>query len=206
MLDKLYQIPLIWYEVLVTEVNKNKDWIQRDRIKLLMDRANQNILMSIRKMTDNEIYRLGIEDLASKLGTKGVHRFLNLCGPCKGDYTVERYEWLDDFPDIDTIIEEIQQAREAEQSTQITTTIQTDSSRNKNPSALHIQKMTDMELHEAGLRILVEKLTIAGMPRFIQLCSQETGIYAIEPNKLSELDIEGIIHEATGKEYQRKYR
>ena len=40
----------------------------------------------------------------------------------------------------------------------------------------------------------------------IQLCSQETGIYAIEPNKLSELDIEGIIHEATGKEYQRKYR
>ena len=157
------------------------------------------------KMTDNEVYRLGIEALASKLGTKGVHRFLNLCDPCKGDYTVERHEWLDDFPDIDTIIEEIQQAREAEQSTQITTTIQTDSSRNKNPSALHIPKMTDMELHEAGLRILVEKLTIAGMPRFIQLCSQETGIYAIEPNKLSELDIEGIIHEATGKEYQRKY-
>ena len=154
--------------------------------------------MSIRKMTDNEIYRLGIETLASKLGTKGVHRFLNLCGPCKGDYTVERHEWLDDFPDIDTIIEEIQQAREAEQSTQITTTIQTDSS-------LHIQKMTDMELHEVGLRILVEKLSIAGMPRFIQLCSQETGIYAIEPNKFSELDIEGIIHEATGKEYQRKY-
>ena len=192
-------------EVLVTEVNKNKDWIQRDRIKLLMDRANQNILMSIRKMTDNEIYRLGIEVLASKLGTEGVHRFLNLCGPCKGDYTVERHEWLDDFPDINTIIEEGQQAREAEQSTQITTTIQTDSSRNKNPSALHIPKMTGMELHEAGLRILVEKLTIAGMPRFIQLCSQETGIYAIEPNKLSELDIEGIIHEATGKEYQRKY-
>ena len=154
--------------------------------------------MSIRKMSDSEVYRLGIETLASKLGTKGVHRFLNLCGPCTGDYVVDRHEWLDDIPDVDAIVDEIQREREREHIYgKITSMRQTVYNHNKEMMSEQVQKMTDMELHELGLSILVDKLTIAGMPRFIRLCAQQTGIYAIDPQKLSDLDIEGIIQEAT---------
>ncbi len=38
---------------------------------------------------------------------------------------------------------------------------------------MSMKKMTDMELHKVALSILVEKLSIAGMPRFVRLCSQK---------------------------------
>ncbi len=152
--------------------------------------------MSIEKMTDFEVYRLGIETLAGKLGTKGVHRFLSLCGPCTGDYTVDRHEWIDDISELDTIVEEIQQERERKSTYgKITAMRRTSYDYNKEMISQQIHKMTDKEIHALGLSILIEKLSIAGMPRFIRLCSQQTGIYAIDPQKLSGLDIEGIIQE-----------
>lgn len=160
--------------------------------------------MNIREMTDSELYRLGIEVLASKLGTVGVHRFLNLCQPCTGDYSVERHEWLDNLPDMDTLIEQIRQAsKDAEAERNRISKLKTYISKNGKPLATRIQKISDEDLHKLGLEALVDKLSIAGMPRFIRLCSQETGIYAIEPHKLPGLDIEGIIQEAIRKKHPR---
>lgn len=53
--------------------------------------------MNALKMTDSELYKLGIEVLTTKLGKVGVSRFLtiNMHAPCTGDYTNERHEWLD---------------------------------------------------------------------------------------------------------------
>ena len=71
--------------------------------------------MDILKITDDEVYQLGIEALANKLGIAGVPRFLKQIQPCTGDYTVERHEWQDNLPDIDTLVEQIRQAsKEAE--------------------------------------------------------------------------------------------
>jgi len=54
----------------------------------------------------------GIEVLTTKLGKAGASRFLiiNMQAPCRGDYSVERHEWLDNLPDMDTLVEQIRQA------------------------------------------------------------------------------------------------
>ena len=154
--------------------------------------------MDVLKMTDNKIYKLGIEALAGKLGVAGVSRFLKQVPPCTGDYVVERHKWLDNLPDMDTLIEQIRQAsKEAEAEEKRISKLKTYIFKNGKPLVTRIQEISDEDLYQLGLEALVDKLSIAGMPRFIRLCAQETGIYAIEPHKLPGLDIEGIIHEAT---------
>ena len=156
--------------------------------------------MDVLKMTDNEIYKLGIEALAGKLGVAGVSRFLKQVPPCTGDYVVERREWLDNLPDMDmdTLIEQIRQAsKEAEADRKRISKLKTYVLKNGKPLVTRIQEISDEDLYRLGLEALVDKLSIAGMPRFIRLCAQKTGIYAIEPHKLPGLDIEGIIHETT---------
>ena len=163
--------------------------------------------MNVLKMTDNEVYQLGIEALAAKLGVAGVSRFLKQIQPLTGDYSVERHEWLDNLPDMDTLIEQIRQAsKEAEADRNRISKLKTYISKNGKPLATRIQKISDEDLHKLGLEALVDKLSIAGMPRFIRLCSQKTGIYAIEPHKLPGLDIEGIIQEAIRKKHPRSDR
>ena len=162
--------------------------------------------MSILKMTDSELYDLGIEALTTKLGKVGASRFLiiNMQAPCTGDYSVERHEWLDNLPDIDTLVEQIRQAgKDAEAERKRISKLKTYVSKNGKPLATRIRQISDEDLHKLGLEALVDKLSIAGMPRFIRLCSQKTGIYAIEPHKLPGLDIEGIIQEAIHKKHTR---
>ena len=150
--------------------------------------------MKALKLTDNELYELGIEVLTTTLGPVGVFRFMiiNMRAPITGDYSVERHQWLDKI-DMEDVLKEIKemQEEEAKQTTRYR------KSNNGKSLALCVPEMTDTELYQAGLEALVDKLTIAGMPRFIRLCAQQTGIYAIDPQKLSDLDIEGIIQEAT---------
>jgi hypothetical protein len=68
--------------------------------------------MSIEKpMTLEEIRRAGLEALRRELGLVGMIRFLQLFETGRGDYSVERHEWLDQL-DLDSIVEEIQRRRE----------------------------------------------------------------------------------------------
>ena len=143
-------------------------------------------------MTDSELYKLGIEALTTKLGKVGASRFLtiNMLAPCTGDYSVERHKWLDDLPDIDTLVEQIHQAnKEAEAEQNRISKLKTYISRNGKPLVTRIREISDEDLYKLGLEALVDKLSIAGMPRFIRLCAPGTGPYAIDKYKPPELDI-----------------
>lgn len=145
--------------------------------------------MKILKMTDNEVYQLGIEALAAKLGVAGVPRFLKQIQPLTGDYSVERHKWLDNLPDMDTLIEQIRQAsKDAEAERNRISKLKTYIFKNGKPLAARIQKISDEDLHRLGVEALVNKLSIAGMPRFIRLCAPGTGPYAIDKHKPPKLD------------------
>ena len=148
--------------------------------------------MNIRKITDNEVYKLGIEALAGKLGKAGASRFLiiNMQAPCTGDYSIERHEWLDNLPDMDTLIEQIRQAsKDAEAERNRISKLKTYVSKNGKPLAKRIRQISDEDLYKLGLEALVDKLSIAGMPRFIRLCAPGTGPYAIDKHKPPKLDL-----------------
>ena len=149
--------------------------------------------MDVLKMTDNEVYKLGIEALAVKLGVAGVSRFLRQIEPLTGDYSIERHEWLDNLPDMDTLIEQIRQAgKDAEAERNRISKLKAYVSKNGKPLTARIQKIPDEDLYKLGLEALVDKLSIAGMPRFIRLCAPGTGPYAIDKHKPSKLDLGSI--------------
>ena len=54
-------------EALIYEVNNNPNWIQRDRMKLQMDTANENVLMGvIEKVRSNDLEALGFKHLDAR--------------------------------------------------------------------------------------------------------------------------------------------
>jgi len=59
--------------------------------------------------TLNEIRKMGIDALAKALGPIGMVRFIQSFDLGKGDYTKERFQWLDQ--DMDEIINEIERKR-----------------------------------------------------------------------------------------------
>ena len=67
--------------------------------------------MNTRNLTANQIHELGIEALMSKLGAAGMIRFLNQYETGKGNYSVDRDQWLT-VPDVETLANQIQGARE----------------------------------------------------------------------------------------------
>ena len=64
-------------------------------------------------MTLEEIREAGLKALLRELGPIGMVRFLQQFETGRGDYSVERHEWLDKF-DIDTIVKMIQEKRTKE--------------------------------------------------------------------------------------------
>ncbi len=163
--------------------------------------------MNILKMTDSELYDLGVEALTTKLGKAGASRFLiiNMHAPCTGDYSVERHEWQDNLPDIDTLVEQIQQASKEEKiERNRISKLKTYISKNGKPLATRIQEISDEDLYTLGLEALVGRLSIAGMPRFIRLCAPGTGPYAADNHKLPELDIVPITEEAKNEHPRNK--
>ena len=69
--------------------------------------------MDTRKMTDIEIYELGIELLIDKLGPAGMMRFFWQGDPGKGDYSVDRHKLP--HSDMETIVKEIQRSQVTKQ-------------------------------------------------------------------------------------------
>ena len=66
--------------------------------------------MSPQTMTANQIQQIGIEALLGKLGPVGMIRFLHQFESGKGDYSVDRHQWLT-VPDVETLVLSIRQAR-----------------------------------------------------------------------------------------------
>ena len=67
--------------------------------------------MSTLEMTDSELYEVGIAALTDKLGATEVPRFIQLCQPGTGDYSVDRHKLLANQPDIETLVKRIQKHR-----------------------------------------------------------------------------------------------
>ena len=67
--------------------------------------------MNTRNLTANQIHELGIEALVDKLGAAGMIRFLHQYETGKGNYSVDRHQWLT-VPDVETLASQIQGARE----------------------------------------------------------------------------------------------
>lgn len=71
--------------------------------------------MNALKMTANQIHELGIEALLNKLGPVGTIRFLHQYETGKGNYSVDRQQWLT-VPDVETLANQIQRARKDDSS------------------------------------------------------------------------------------------
>ena len=146
--------------------------------------------MNILKMTDSEVYHLGIEVLLAKLSTTGASRFLNLIEPRTGNYTLERHKWLDKI-DRETglnVIRKIQKAHEeAKAERNRISKLKTDISKNGKPQPTRVQEIADIDLYRLGLEFLTDKLGPGGMSRFLRLCEPGSGIYAVDRYKNPKL-------------------
>ena len=74
--------------------------------------------MNVLKMTANQIHELGIEALLHKLGPVGTIRFLHQYETGRGNYSVDRQEWLT-APDVETLVNQIQRSREDNSSSSV---------------------------------------------------------------------------------------
>ena len=172
--------------------------------------------MDVLKMTDSELYEIGFKVLTDKLGASEVPRFILKCQPGEGDYSVDRHKLLENQPDIDTIVKRIQDrrsTREAEERAR--------AKRFTAPQS-EIRKMTDIEIYEIGNQVLIEKLGVAGLIRFIWRCQELNGghpRYLIENRKDAEESIkfytagltlnprmvEGYVRRGNAYSYIREY-
>lgn len=117
--------------------------------------------MDVLKMTDPEIYELGIKELTEQLGAAYTKWFLQRCKPRDYDYTAERHKWLADDLDIPTIAKQIQQARAAQEKEEYIKAERAASWRNG------LLELTDIEIYELALKILSDRLDGYGLATFI---------------------------------------
>ena len=59
--------------------------------------------MNALKLTDEQLYELGLEALVDKLGTAGMIRFIHLFDTGTGDYTKDRHQWLANGKRLDNL-------------------------------------------------------------------------------------------------------
>ena len=138
--------------------------------------------------TDSEVYHLGIDALINNLGTTGASRFLNQIRPPAGNYTLERHKWLDNLPDIDTLAKQIRQVSKEFEAERIRISkLKADICENRKPQATFVQKITDDDLYRLGLELLIDKLGLGEMSRFLRLCAPGYGTYAVDRYKNSRL-------------------
>lgn len=118
--------------------------------------------MNVLEMTDLEIYKAAIAELTTQLGSAHTEQFLRQCKPNEYDYSVERHKWLDDEPDIGTIVARIRQ-REAEEKKEERIKAERVAAWRKG-----LLELTDIEIYEVGLKILIDKFDAYGYIRFFQ--------------------------------------
>lgn len=119
-------------------------------------------LLNILEMTDPEIYEAAIAELTTQLGTAYTTKFLQQCKPNEYDYSVERHKLLANQPDIGTIVKRIQQ-REVERKEEERIKAERVAEWRKG-----LLELTDIEIYEVGLKILIDKFDVYGYIRFFQ--------------------------------------
>ena len=131
--------------------------------------------MNVLQMTDLEIYEAAITELRTQLGHAYVAKFLQKCKPNESDYSVKRHKLLANQPDIDRIVERIWQG-EADQKKE---------ERSKAERVTAWQngslELTDIEIYELALKILIDKFDVYGFIRFFQQhFKQPDGVQSID--------------------------
>ena len=118
--------------------------------------------MNVLEMTDLEIYKTAITELTSQLGHVYTEKFLQQCKPNDYDYSIERHKILADQPDIDTIVERIYQREAARKEEERVKAERVAAWRNGSI------ELTDIEIHELAVKILIDKFYVYGFIRFFQ--------------------------------------
>ena len=118
--------------------------------------------MDVLRMTDIEIYQAVITELKAQLGVASTAKFLQQCKPNEYDYSLERHKLLANQPDIDTIAKRIQQ-REAEREAEERIKAERIAAWRKG-----LLELTDIEIYELALEILIDKFSVYGFIRFFQ--------------------------------------
>ena len=117
--------------------------------------------MDVLKMTDLEIYDLGIKELKEQIGPAYTERFLRQCKPSTYDYTAERHKLLANQPDIDTIVKRIEKRKVERKEEERIKAERVATWRDG------LLELTDLEIYELGLKVLAGSLGAYGLLRFI---------------------------------------
>lgn len=112
--------------------------------------------------TENELYEAGLKELMAQIGTAYMKRFLQQCKPNDYDYTAERHKWLDDDPNIPTMVKRIQE-RKIQQETEARVTGEKIEAWCKG-----LLELTDVEIYELGAKVLTDKLGVPGSIGFLR--------------------------------------
>lgn len=118
--------------------------------------------MNILEMTENELYEAGLKELMTQIGAAYTDLFLQQCKPNDYDYTAERHKWLDNDPDIPTMVKRIQE-RKTSQETEARVAAERIEAWRKG-----LLELTDIEIYELGAKILTDKLGVPGSIRFLR--------------------------------------
>ncbi len=117
--------------------------------------------MNILEMTEGELYKAGLEELIVQMGHTYTEQFLKLCKPNYYDYTDERHKWLDDDPDIPTMVNQIQERKTLQEAEKRIRAKRIDAWRKG------LLELTNIEICELGAKILTDKLGIPGSIAFM---------------------------------------
>ena len=118
--------------------------------------------MNILEMMDLELYEVGIKELTEQLGPTYTAKFLQQCKPSDYDYTAERHKLLANQPDIPTIVKRIQQREAGREAGERIKTERIAAWRNG------LLDLTDIEIYELAVKILVDRLHVYGSVGFFQ--------------------------------------
>lgn len=118
--------------------------------------------MDILEMTALEIYEAAIAELTTQLGPAHTEKFLQQCKPNEYDYSVERHKLLADQLSIDKIVERIRRREVEREEEERIKAERVAAWRNGS------LELTDIEIYELALKIIIDKFGGYGFIRFFQ--------------------------------------
>lgn len=142
--------------------------------------------MNLLKMSESEIYKLGLRTLIKHLGLDGTTRFLGICKPHKDDIKVR--EQTLSHAEMEEIQEKVYNAY----------------STKRLGVPKDLSQMPDRDFYKLGINVILDQLGPVGMTRFISIRRPGTGDYTAERHKwLDKLDKDTILEGI--QQIQQKY-
>ena len=142
--------------------------------------------MNLLKMSESEIYKLGLRTLIKHLGLDGTTRFLGICKPHKDDIKVR--EQTLSHAEMEEIQEKVYNAY----------------STKRLGAPKDLSQMPDRDFYRLGINVIFDQLGPVGMTRFIRIRRPGTGDYTAERHKwLDKLDKDTVLEGI--QQIQQKY-